>query len=162
VSDPRTRRWTELADLRYALLLGLVEHYLVAAGDDRKLLTAWIFAEMRSRLGFLARKLTTLLTGAPDGRVAGMPFTLPAPIHLPGIESARWRLHEQRVRVAVDNVTEMQSADAADAGDPYLGALLASDRSRLAFLAARVTPRPRRPVSSGTSHPCSGQWTSRT
>jgi hypothetical protein len=147
-TDPRpttftrahTRRWVELADLRYALLLGLVEHYLVAAGDDRQLLTAWIFAEMRSRLAVLARKLTTLPSGSSDGGVAGMPFTLPVPIHLPGTESARWKLHEQRVQAVVDKVAELRSTDAADADDPYLDALLASDRSRLAFLAGRVTP----------------------
>jgi hypothetical protein len=69
-----------------------------------------------------------------------MPFTLPVPIHLPGIESARWRLHEHRVRAAVEKVTEMQSADVTDAADPYLGALLASDRSHLTFLAGRGTP----------------------
>jgi hypothetical protein len=63
IVDQRTRRWAELADLRYGLLLGFVEHYLLTSGDDRKLLTAWIFAEMRSRVGFLARKLTTMSTG---------------------------------------------------------------------------------------------------
>jgi hypothetical protein len=137
-----TRRWIELADLSYGLLLGLVEHYLVSAGDDRDLLTAWIFAEMRTRLGFLARKLTTLPTGTGDGGVAGMPFTLPAPIHLPGLESARWQLHAQRVEAVVSKIEEIRSVGGADAGDAYLDAWQAADRSRLAFLADRAASRP--------------------
>ena len=138
-ADARTRRWAELADLRYGLLLGLVEHHLVAAGDDRRLLTAWIFAEMRSRLAVLARRLTTLPIGGSGGDVAGAPFTLPVPIHLPGAEPARWQVHAQRLQAAVDTVEALQ-ADAADATDPWLQALADSDRARLAFVAARTAP----------------------
>jgi hypothetical protein len=142
--DEDTRRWVELADLGYGLLLGLVEHYLVSTGDERDLLVAWIFAEMRTRLGYLARKLTTLPTGAPDGGVAGMPFTLPTPIHLPGLESARWRLHAQRVQAVVSKVEEIQNAGGAtaQADSTYLNALLATDRARLEFLADRAASRP--------------------
>jgi Ferritin-like len=142
--DADTRRWVELADAGYGLLVGLVEHYLVSTGDERDLLTAWIFAEMRTRLGYLARKLTTLPTGASDGGVAGMPFTLPTPIHLPGLESARWALHAQRVQAVVAKAEEIQTAGGpvAAAEKDYLDALLAADRARLAFLADRATPRP--------------------
>jgi hypothetical protein len=142
--DPDTRRWIELADLGYGLLIGLVEHYLLTTGDDRDLLTGWIFAEMRTRLGYLARKLTTLPTGAPDGGVAGVPFTLPTPIHLPGQESARWQLHARRVQAVVGKVEEIQAAGGAVAAaeKTYLDALLAADRSRLILLADRATPRP--------------------
>lgn len=142
--DQSTRRWVELADLGYGLLLGLVEHYLMSTGDERDLLTAWIFAEMRTRLGYLARTLTTLPTGEPGGGVAGMPFTLPTPIHLPGLESARWRLHAQRVQAVVSKVEEIQNAGGAtaEAETTYLNALLAADRARLEFLADRAAPRP--------------------
>jgi hypothetical protein len=136
----------DLADLRYALLLGLVEHCLVATVEDRRLLTAWVFSEMRSRLGYLARRVTTLPTGAPDGQVAGMPFSLPKLIHLPGTEPERWQVHEQRVRAATQKVTQMQAADPRDAADPYLDALMASDESRLEFLAERVTSPTTPPV----------------
>lgn len=139
IVDQRTRRWAELADLRYGLLLGLVQHYLLASGDDRKLLTAWIFAEMRSRVGFLARKLTTMSTGVGDG-VASIPFTLPVPIHLPGAETARWTVHEQRIETAVTKVQEIQPAT-TDPGDlRYLSGLLTSDQARLAFIATRTIP----------------------
>jgi len=139
-----TRRWVELADLGYGLLIGLVEHYLMSTGQERDLLTGWIFAEMRTRLGYLARKLTTLPTGAPDGGVAGMPFTLPAPIHLPGLETARWRLHARRIQAVISKVEQIQAAGGPVAGaeQGYLDALLAADRSRLLLLADRAAPRP--------------------
>ena len=139
IVDPHTRRWAELADLRYGILLGLAEHYLLTSGDDRKLLTAWIFAEMRSRLGYIARQLTTMPTGVGDG-VASIPFTLPAPLHLPGAETARWALHKQRTEAAIAKVQEMQAASSNDQADAYLTALLASDQARLAFIAARTIP----------------------
>ena len=124
---------------RYGILLGLAEHYLLTSGDDRKLLTAWIFAEMRSRLGYIARQLTTIPTGVGDG-VASIPFTLPAPLHLPGAETARWALHKQRTEAAIAKVQEMQAASSNDQADAYLTALLASDQARLAFIAARTIP----------------------
>jgi hypothetical protein len=137
--DQRTQRWAELADLRYGLLLSLVEHYLLASGDDRKLLTAWIFAEMRSRVGFLARKLTTMPSGVGDG-VASIPFTLPVPLHLPGAETARWTVHKQRIEAAITKVQELQPATTDPADLLFLSGLLTSDQARLAFIATRTIP----------------------
>jgi hypothetical protein len=139
IGNQRTRRWAELADLRYGLLLGFVEHYLLTSGDDRKLMTAWIFGEMRSRVGYLARKLTTMPTGDADG-VASIPFTLPVLLHLPGAETARWTVHKQRTEEAIAKIEEIQAADATDHADPYLSELVASDRARLAFVETRVVP----------------------
>ena len=116
VGAPRTKRWAQLVDIRYALLLGFVEHYLLTAGDVRRILTGWIFAEMRSRVAFIARKLTTMpRVGGDDaiGPVAVVPFGLPSVLRLP--------------------------ADEEDKADPYLADLLASDRGRLAFIDAGTT-----------------------
>jgi hypothetical protein len=139
IVDQRTRRWAELVDLRYGLLLGLIEHYLLTSGDDRKLLTAWIFAEMRSRIGFLARKLTTMSTGVGNG-VASIPFTLPAPLHLPGAETARWTVHKQRIEAAITKIQVIQPTTTDQAERLYLSALLASDQARLTFIATRTIP----------------------
>ena len=78
-------------------------------------------------------------TGVGDG-VASIPFTLPAPLHLPGAETARWALHKQRTEAAIEKVQEMQAASSNDQADAYLTALLASDQARLAFIAARTIP----------------------
>jgi len=139
ITDQRTRHWAELADLRYGILLGLIEHYLLTSGDDRKLLTAWIFSEMRSRVGYIARQLTTMPTGTGDG-VASIPFALPAPLHLPGAETARWALHKQRTEASIAKVQEMRAASPPDPDDAYLSGLLASDQARLAFIEARTIP----------------------
>lgn len=137
ITEPRTRRWAELADQRYALLLGFLEHYLQASGDDRLLLTGWIFAEMRSRVGFIARKLTSLPREGAGG-AAAICLTLPGLLHLPGAETARWRVHQERTEVAITIIEQMQAADAADQADPYLSDLLRSDQARLTLINGRT------------------------
>ena len=104
----------QLADLRYGILLSLAEHYLLTSGDDRKLLTAWIFAEMRSRVAYIARQLTTMPTGVGDS-VASIPLTLPAPLHPPGAETARWEAAHRGIH---REVQEMQAASSSDQADP--------------------------------------------
>jgi hypothetical protein len=142
VGAPRTKRWAQLVDIRYALLLGFVEHYLLTAGDVRRILTGWIFAEMRSRVAFIARKLTTMpRVGGDDaiGPVAVVPFGLPSVLRLPADDAARWVIHQERTEGAIAKVEEMQAADEEDKADPYLADLLASDRGRLAFIDAGTT-----------------------
>lgn len=134
IVEPRAKRWAELADIRYALLLGFVEHYLLTTGGDRNLLTGWMFSEMRSRLGFIARELTTM----PGGGAGGAPFTLPVRLHLPGSETARWRLHKERTEAAIAKVEEMQAANEDDRANPFLNLLLTSDKSRLALIMTRT------------------------
>ena len=137
VGEPRTKRWAQLVDIRYALLLGFVEHYLLTAGAARRILTGWIFAEMRSRVAFIARKLTTMpRTGGGDstGPVAAVPFRMPSVLHLPTDDAARWAIHRERTEGAIAKVEEMQTADEEGSADPYLANLLASDRGRLAFI----------------------------
>ena len=118
VTDARTKRWVELADIRYALLLGFLEHYLVSTGDHRRLFTAWIFAEMRSRLAFIANKLTEMSAGGAGG-VAATVFTLPAALHLPGAEVERWRVHKKRTEASVGKIQEMETAGGDDAADEF-------------------------------------------
>lgn len=132
IAHPRARRWAELADIRYALLLGFLEHYLLGDVDERHVLTAWIFAEMRSRIGYMARQLTTMPRAEGPGAagMAAIPFTLPADLHLPSAPSSRWELHRRRTKAAMDKVEEMRTSDATDGADQYLADLLESDRAR--------------------------------
>jgi hypothetical protein len=97
---------------------------------------------MRSRVAFIARKLTTMPRdsgGDASGPVAAVPFRLPSVLHLPADDAARWAIHRERTESAIAKVEEMQAADEADKADPYLAHLLASDRARLAFLDAGAT-----------------------
>jgi hypothetical protein len=141
-TDMRTRRWASLGDLRYGLLLGFLEHYLLGTAEDRTLLTGWIFAEMRSRVGHIARELTAMPRGGAGAGAGAIAFTLPVDIHLPASEAERWGVHRARTEAAITLVEEMRAGDAADAASPYLGALLASDQARLLLMAGGVPSGP--------------------
>ena len=141
ITHPRTRRWAELADIRYGLLLGFLEHYLLGDADERGVLTGWIFAEMRARTGYIARELTAMprVDGPDAAGVAAIPFTLPEDLHLPSDQSARWALHRRRTEAAIAKLEDMRAADAADGVSTYLAGLLDSDRARLDLMTAPAT-----------------------
>jgi hypothetical protein len=160
IVEPRTQRWVQLADIRYGLLLGFIEHYLLTSDEqDRSDLANWVFSEMFT-LAALARMLTTL----PQGQgVAALPFTLPTPQHLPDDEIARWDVHAVRTRAAIAKVQEMLGADAADAKNQSLPRC--SLRMLCDFSGSLLEPphRPPRDVSSAKvrwerpAHPFNGQ-----
>jgi hypothetical protein len=106
ITHATTQNFANLANLRYALLLGYIEHSLLTTGADRSFLIDQCFHEMIAGL----RKLSGLLTTMPqreDGTgVAALPFTLPPAeeLHLPagtGDEHARWELHKKRLEEAI-------------------------------------------------------------
>jgi hypothetical protein len=139
IDEPRTRRWAQLADLRYALLLGFIEHYLLTSDvDDRAHLSGWAINEM-FLFGRLAEKLATLPQGSG---VAALPFTLPASLHLPATEPERWQLQRARTTAAIEHVRQMQAADPADPDDRILSGLLESDTANLALMHEGPPPAP--------------------
>jgi rubrerythrin len=114
IVEPRTQRWAQFADLRYALLLGFVEHHLLTSGtDDRANLAGWAIDEMFMLRG-LAEKLATL---PQRGGIAALPFTLPTPLGLHTTEPERWQLQRTRTEALITHVQEMQVADQADSED---------------------------------------------
>lgn len=132
ITDTRAHGFAQLADARYALLLGFVAHYLSVSNELRQLLVGWIFAEMRSRLGFLARELTAMPRGGPGSARAAALFTLPKPLQLPDDETARWQLHSQRTQTAIDITQRLRGT--TDPLDGFLADLLASDQARLEIM----------------------------
>jgi Ferritin-like len=137
IVEPRTRRWAQLADLRYALLLGFIEHHLLTSdGDDRVNLAGWAIGEM-----FMLRSLAEKLVTLPQGSgVAALPFTLPASLHLPATEPERWQLQRARTTAAIEHVRQMQAADPADADDAILSGLLESDTANLGLMHGEGPP----------------------
>lgn len=132
IAEPRTQRWARLADLRYELLLGFIEHHLLTSdANDRGNLAGWAFEEM-SALGKLSAKLVTLPL---RNGVAALPFTLPAlsQLHLPDTEPARWQLQRERTETAIGHIQLMQ-ADPADMNNPDLTELLRIDTDRLPLM----------------------------
>jgi ferritin-like protein len=136
MTNPRTRGWAELADARYALLLGFISHYLVAPGQIRQLFTGWIVAEMRSRLGFIARELTSMPVSAEPGSDdrAAIPFTLPDELRMPDDEPARWHIHRDRTTAAIAIAQQLQAGETDDSRHEFLTDLMASDQARLATM----------------------------
>jgi hypothetical protein len=123
----RTERWAQLANQRYELLLGFINHYLLtSATGDRKVLAGlaqdemFILNPLRDKLARLPRKAGV---GAP-------PFTLPEELELPATEPERWQLQRARTWAAIDVVSTM-AADAADANEPALIDLLAKETTHL-------------------------------
>jgi hypothetical protein len=142
-TDPRTRGWAELADARYELLLGFLVHYLGTSGAVRAILTGWIFAEMRSRLGFIARQLTLMpvSTDPSSGDRAAIPFTLhQEELTLPDGEAARWRVHRDRTTKAIAIAQRLRAAGTPDPFDGFLIRLLASDQARLETMTQLAGP----------------------
>jgi hypothetical protein len=99
ISDPIAKDWAQLADLRYALLLGFLEQYFLTAPADRVFLRAYAIDEMRT-LTALSRKLVTLARSATGG-MAALPFTLPNPIHLSMEPMVQWQMHIDRMTAAI-------------------------------------------------------------
>jgi len=125
ISEAHAVRWATLADLRYALMLGFLEQYLLSSPADREFVAAWCFAEM-----FQLRKLGQFLTGMPRSQtapgVAAIPFNAPAEFpsdHAPsgpdGDASPRWSaIHGNRLQQAMDLVDAI--LDPANAPTPPL------------------------------------------
>ena len=127
IAEPRTKRWAQLADTRYAILLGAIEQHLRISDDgDRRMLRNWAITDMRT-LETLSHRLTKLPNGAG---VAALPFTLPTRLSLPDDEAARWQALLARLTVSIETIEELQHADPADAADETLASLLEDTRQR--------------------------------
>jgi hypothetical protein len=145
ITHPETIKWARLADLRYALLLGFVEQFLVSAPDDRQFLRGWVFAEMY-HLKFLGGHLVSLPRSA-TGPVAAeapaaVPFNMPPPDQLGLAASAgagKWpAVHAERLLEALELGTALLPTLTPNT-DPWLFVthLLESDRRKLAEAKAR-------------------------
>jgi hypothetical protein len=149
ITHPRARRWAQLFNLRYRMLLAFLSHFLrvdqplyeSTAGDKlgdrtaRGFLLIWTFNEMR-RLKKIAGKLVQLPKDEPAGELhAGPPFELPYTLNLPDRETERWRAHLDASRAAVRLVREqLEPGDPLDAGDEFLQDLVQADEQHQAVM----------------------------
>jgi len=109
ITDSEARRWAQLGDLRYRMLLAYLLHALHldrSSGDAtwRTELVRWTLWSMQGRglgglrsisahLGTLSQHDPPQLTSDGRRKVAGLPFELPYSLALPPLERDRWRLH---------------------------------------------------------------------
>jgi hypothetical protein len=146
ITEERARAWAQLFNLRYRMLLGRLAHFLrldqkpyvgdagPQQGDRtaRGLLLLGAFDEMR-HLNKIAAKLVRMPKDAGGAMNAGPPFELPYSLSLPDGETARWRMHLDVSRAAVDLV---ESPALAHNPDPFLAALKERDRKAQEAMAA--------------------------
>jgi hypothetical protein len=105
ITNPTTRKWGELFNTRYRILLMSLSHLaalpinqgdpgIKAVGD---ILVSWVFEEMLGRSKSSIRGLAKLLASspfAPTGtETAGAPFEMPYTLDLPDLGPDRWSLH---------------------------------------------------------------------
>jgi hypothetical protein len=136
ISHPTTVRWARLADLRYAVLLGALERYLLAPVDDRAFLRGWCFAEMfaLSKLAEFLRRMPRGVSGSPQ--VAALPFTVPAWLATGGQWSDLAAAFDECMTIARGLQTEVA---AGTDQHRLLVLLLASDERKLREATARAT-----------------------
>lgn len=127
ITNRRSRRWAQLFNLRYRMLLADLAHALhlsgpTASGSARTphgVVVDWTFAEMRN-LALLAGILTALpQRETADDAVAAPAFELPYSLSLSDIEPDRWRLHRDLLSACALLIAEIKQ----DATDPNVGAL---------------------------------------
>jgi hypothetical protein len=145
IAEARTRRWAQLADIRYGILLGSIEQHLRTTDEeDRDTLRGWAIQDM-FQLASLARTLTTL-PQAPG--VAAIPFTMPTPLPLPDEEAARWGVLLALMTASIEKIEEMQRLHEDDGANGDLTSLLEATRERRTLITAGKTPPPPDPTTS--------------
>jgi hypothetical protein len=151
----RSRRWAQLFNLRYRLLLTQLHHFLRineprydATGDRtaRGYLLLGIFNEMR-RLRKIARKLVLMPFAEPaDSRRAAPPFELPYTTQLPDGERERWARHLDASRTAGQLLIALLK-DPTDAADEFLLDVQAQDEKDRQVMTALSDGQPLPPQS---------------
>ena len=111
VTDPLAAAWGSVANASYAIILGLIQHYLLSPPALRaKFAQRAIMAEMvghlsKAREGLSSRPHTS---GGVDA--AGVPFGLPTPINLPLDDAMRRQALASRYADAIAAVERLQAA----------------------------------------------------
>ncbi len=139
IADPGSRRWADLFNLRYRMLLSWLAHSFRLARAERRgapslraMAMHKVFGEMYN-LKTLSGLLVTMPIG-PDhpGLNAGPPFDMPYALDLPPAEPDAWRLHRMLLETAQAQCAELIEQVPAQSG--YLGALMDIDRQSLAWV----------------------------
>jgi len=118
ITEPRSRSWAQVLNLRYRLLLEFLWHFLSTSGPlftangDRTphgWLVIAVFHEM-SHVKSLSELLVCLdLDAAGSSLKAGPPFELPYALALPERERDRWRRHLDALAAVGKLLTDLSS-----------------------------------------------------
>jgi hypothetical protein len=134
ITNPTSRLWAHLFNVRYRILLTEILHWLMlpptatTATALRNRLQQWIFSEMTDRsssLRDLADKLATLPQRDSGDARAGAPFEMPYSLALPDLGPDRWRLHLDLVDISTSLIGQLDPAGT----DPLLQDIKQFDES---------------------------------
>jgi hypothetical protein len=129
ITDPVSRLWAQLANVRYRMLLLDIAHALHLEGpmeEDGSLtmrghLHDWTFFEMRGepRAGLrgVSKRLVQLplkAEGSSQEQAASLPFELPYTLALPDRDLDRWRLHLALIESARNLIVQIERAPVSD------------------------------------------------
>ena len=134
ISHPTTQPWARLANLRYAMLLGVLEEYLSEdpATDParRKFLAHTALQEMRVNLSQLSARLVTLPRAATGTGVAALPFEMPkAGFPLPNAPEERRQVIVGRLNDAIALAGQIVASQGGPV--PILTNMMDTDRQTL-------------------------------
>ena len=139
ISHPTTLRWARLADLRYAILLGSLERYLLAPAEERAFLRGWCFAEMfaLSKLAEFLRRMPRAASARSAPQVAALPFNPPEWL----TTGAQWSDLVTTFEESLTVARALRDEEQAGAGSDHhrlLVLLLGSDERKLRESKARA------------------------
>jgi hypothetical protein len=129
ITDPVSRLWAQLSNVRYRMLLLSVAHALhledpMEVNGSRTMrshLRDWAFIEMRGRpragLRGVSKRLVQLPLKADvpsQEQAAALPYELPYTLALPDRDLDRWRLHLALIESARNLIEQIESASGSD------------------------------------------------
>lgn len=148
ITDPVSRLWAQLFDVRYHMLLAALTHAMLLAGPytdpvtntstPRGQLRDWAFNHMGSLAGIAAVLVAgprDASAGRPLTAAAGPPFQMPTTLMLAAIEHGRWRLHKALLDSSAELIARLTAKGVT--GQP-LASLLAADNAAAVMVNAQL------------------------
>jgi hypothetical protein len=141
----RSKKWADLFDLRYSMLLSYLSHTFKLArnGKDARLRGAVIhkvFAEMYNLKAIAGILVKLPLKDDPgDTRRAGPPFSIPASLELPTDAIVRWQRHRDLLQKALQlnidlSAASSDNADTRKQESDYLQSLRSLDEDTVSWI----------------------------
>lgn len=120
ISDEAAVEWAELANLRYSLLLGMLQQYFTSNEQQRTAIVDWCVFGAMLQLRALSEKLVTLHRRGNAMVKAALPFTLPGVINLPPDAESRLALLKRRLQRSIARIDRLIAGGNTDSVLPEM------------------------------------------
>ena len=147
IKNKTARRWAQLFNLRYRMLLAYLSHYFYLAGDVEAggnltprgfLRNRALFGEMPNLSIITAEliKMSQSDDGGSNAPFAGPPFEMDYTLAVPDLEIDRWRLHRDLI-TAAGFLEEKIISETGDINE-IIGSLKTGDAEALEFINRQI------------------------